>query len=257
MAIRATSKATLGFGLVSVPVALFKSTDASSVKFVQLHKGCGQRVRQPKECETCGSVEKDDIVKGYETEKGKYLIMEDADFQGLPVGDTDTIEIVEFITTMLDPRIYDGSVHFVAPQKGGLKAFGLLRSAMEAEGKTAIVKLTFKDKQHLAELRVYNDNLLIAAVLRFADELRSTAEYRPELPETNEKELAIARKLVAALTTKKFDITRFKDEYRVALETRINEKLEGKTYTVQAQVEEKKEVDLTEALLASIKAAAK
>jgi DNA end-binding protein Ku len=254
---RATSKATLGFGLVSIPVSLYKSTDDKSIRFVQLHKGCGGRVRQPKVCETCGTnVEQVEIIKGYETDKDNCLELSDADFEGLPIGDPDTIEIVEFVSTKLDPREYTGTVYFATPQKGAGKAFGLLRTALEAEGKTAIVRLTLRSKQHLAELSTFGNSVLTLSLLRYADELRDLAQYEQDLPEVSEKELEIARQLIDKLTTPEFSIAHYVDEYRQALEKRIEEKLAGGIITTQVEATTKEPTEnLLDTLIASVEAA--
>jgi DNA end-binding protein Ku len=253
---RATWAGTLGFGLVSIPVKLYKGNEDPTVKFNQLHKECGGKIELPKRCSKCGKIDlvQEDIIKGYPLDKDEWLQMTDADFENLPIGDKDTIQIVEFVDPKeVDPRYIKNDFYYATPDKGGAKAFALLFTGIVSEGKAAIAKYTLRDKQHLVLIRPLNDILLVQP-LKYSTELRDATEYSEGLADTKEDELKIAKQLISKLT-KKAELKNFHDEYTEALKERIEAKLAGGVVKIQPQAAAIKEVGLLDALVASVKAA--
>jgi len=262
---RATWTGTLGFGLVSIPVKLYKGNEDPTVKFNQLHKECldkGGRIEQPKRCSVCGKTDlaPEDIIKGYPIGKDEWLPLGAGDFEGLPIGDADTIQIVEFVDpAVVDKRYIKGDFYYGVPDKGGAKAFALLHAGIKEEGKVGIAKYTLRDKQHLVEIGLQGD-VLIVHPLKYNAEIRDVKEYGEGLAEVKPEELNVARQLIGKLTLKLGPgadcLLKYHDEYTEALKERIETKLAGGVVKVQPVVGAPKEgVGLLEALVASVNAA--
>jgi len=255
MAPRSIWKGHLGFGIVQVPVKLYSATEEKGVHFNQLHRECGQRIQMPKWCPTCArKVEAEELVKGYEVSKGQYMVMEEADFQALPLKSLKTIEVVEFVPgSGIDPRHYD-KAYFLAPDEAGGKAFMLFLQVVEEMGLTAVAKLCYRDRDHLSALRPFGGVMLLQTLF-YTDELRDPVELYPKtVPAVSDKEKEMARRLVEAMKAPAVDLTKFRDEYRDALTKVIEAKLAGQPIQVAPEAPAKV-VDLADALLASIQAA--
>lgn len=250
-------KGAISFGLVNVPVKLYTATEASDVKFNYLHSRCHTPIKYEKRCPTCNEVvSPEEIVRGFEYEKGKYVIMTEEDLAGIAIEQTRSIDIVDFVDlSQIDP-IYYAKTYFVTPGDGGQKAYALLRRAMEESGKIAIAKVVIRSKQHLAAVRVY-ENCLALETMFFPAEIRTPAAL-PELnyeAKLNDNELQMAINLIGNLAAE-FDPEKYTDDYRRALLDVIESKIEGKEVaTVVAKPETGKVIDLMEALRASIKIA--
>lgn len=256
---RALWKGSITFGLITIPVKLFSAVSERSVKFHMLHAEDGGRIKYKRECSVCGKeVPWEEIAKGYEYAKDHYVMFTDEDFAALEVDSVRAIDVVAFVPLeQIDP-IYFNKTYYVAPDSAGLKAYRLLAEALEAEGQVGIAKVSLREKEHLATVRL-KDGLFVLETMHWPDEIRA-----PEFEELDKKvdvrdaEVKMARQLVQQLSSD-FEPTEFQDEYRVELEKMVERKIEGEEITVSAPEEEEptKVVDLMEALKASVDAAKK
>ena len=165
-------KGAISFGLVSIPVRVFPSTEEKAVRFNQLHDADGGRIKMKRTCSVCGEeVAFENIVKGYETEKGHYVILTDDDFDAVPVESSRAIDIVQFVDLdEIDPIFFKKS-YYLIPEETGVKAYGLLRKALSEDGKVGIAKVSFRDKEHLAALR-FRDKVFVLETMYWPDEIR-------------------------------------------------------------------------------------
>jgi DNA end-binding protein Ku len=223
-------KGSIGFGLVNIPVSLYSATEESTLSFVSLDKETKSRIRYKKVSESSGKeVQQKDIVKAYQSGK-QYIIMEDADFEkALPVK-KDHIDIVQFVNEKEIDVLYYEKPYYLEPEKGGQRAYALLRDALKKEGKAAIGLFVFHNREWVCLLKP-SQKVLVLNRLRFAEEVRSTEGL--VVPEANTKgeELKMASLLIAQLT-KPFQVDQFKDEYSAKLLKVIEAKAKGKTATV-------------------------
>ena len=257
---RSMWKGAIQFGLVTIPVKLYVATESrAGVSFNMLHAEDLSRIQMKIFCPLEDEViSRADTVKGYEYSSGEYVVVTDEDLERVPLKTVRSIEIEQFTR----PATGDGAVRFVKqayylePDKVGRKAFYLLKSVLEEEGLTAICKVVIKDREALAALDPFGDTMLLTT-LHWPDEIRSTNELDlgDEKFEFKPAELAMANQLVSAMTGE-FDPSRYKDEYREALEQVIQAKIDGKeTVEVEQPEETGKLIDLMAALEASVNAA--
>jgi len=249
-------KGSISFGLVNIPIKMFAATEDKDIRFKYLHKECNTPVKYKKMCPTCNKeVTPDDIVRGFEYEPGHFVIINEEDFEKVKSSvHARTIDILDFVRlSEIDP-IYFDKTYYIAPQDPGAdKAYNLLRQAMKDTEKIAIAKITIRNRQTLAALRVLQDVLVLETIF-YPDEVRGL-NLIPGLPKdttANSKELEIAEKLIENLTTE-FDPSKYKDEYRENLRTLINQKIQGKEIKISPEAPEKSIIDLMEALQASLK----
>ncbi|WP_105617001.1 non-homologous end joining protein Ku [Vallitalea okinawensis] len=248
-------KGSISFGLVNIPIKMFAATEDKDIRFRYLHKKCHTPIKYKKVCETCDEqVTENDIVKGFEYEPGHFVIITDEDFEAAKTQvQSRTIDIIDFVNLKEIDPIYFHKSYYLSPQETGGKAYSLLRKAMGDTGKIAIAKITIRNKQTLAALRVYN-NILVLESIFYPDEVREVSLV-PGLPESNdvaEKELDIATQLIDNLTTE-FDPSKYTDDYRIALRNIIEQKISGQEVQVAPEIPQKNVIDLMEALQASIK----
>lgn len=250
-------KGSISFGLVNIPIKMFAATEDRDIHFKYLHKACNTPVKYKKTCPTCNQdVSQEDIVKGFEYEPGKFVIFNDEDFEAIQNQvQARTVDILDFVDLKeIDPIYFDKS-YYLAPQEMGSsdKAYNLLREAMKQSGKIAIAKITIRNKQTLAALRVF-ENVLILETIFYPDEVRDI-QLVPGLTnslEVNEKELDIANKLIEQLTSP-FEPSKYKDDYRLALQVAIEKKIQGQDIQIAPNMPEKNVIDLMEALQASLR----
>jgi len=224
---RAMWKGAVAFGLVNVPIKLYAATEDHDVRFHQVHAADGGRVKMLRTCSVDGKpVEYKELAKAYESDTGQVVIMEDADFEGLPVPGMREIEVVEFVPSdQVDPVLFDRS-YYLEPEPRALKPYVLLREALEATDRTALVRVVLRQKTQLGALRVRGDVLVLQTML-WPDEVRAAdfdvldadVDIRPQ-------ELSMASSLIDSLSTD-FDPSEFRDEYREALLAVIDRKLAG------------------------------
>jgi DNA end-binding protein Ku len=220
-------KGSVAFGLVNIPVKAFVATESNDVSFRQVHVADGGRIQYRKVCSVCGeTVQHAQIAKGYETPTGEMLVLDDSDFADLPVRTAKEIEVVEFVPTdQVDPILFERT-YYLEPEGSALKPYALLREALTATDRTAIVLVTLRQKTHLAALRVAGDVITLQTML-WPDEVRapridalgSEVELKPQ-------ELAMAASLVESMASD-FDPGEYTDEYRAAVLAMIEDKLAG------------------------------
>jgi DNA end-binding protein Ku len=244
-------KGAISFGLVTIPVKVFTATEEKSFKFNQLHAKDQGRIKMKRTCSVCGEeVPFDEIVKGYEYEKDHYVVLTDDEVErGLR--SSRSIDILKFVPADEIDAIYWKNPYYLVPEQTGAKAYSLLRKALGDEGYVALAKVAFRDKEHLATLRL-RDNVFVLETMYWPDEIRPAdfeelnvdAEVRPQ-------ELKMAQSLIANMTDH-FDPDEFLDEYREKLEQVVQAKIEGKEIAVVEETGTATVVDLMEALKASV-----
>lgn len=248
-------KGSISFGLVNIPVKLHAATEDKDIKFRSLHKKCHTPIQYEKVCPNCDrEISNDEIVKAYEYTKGKYVIIEDEDLNSLQQEMEDrAVEIINFVKiTDIDP-IYFHRSYYLSPNEGGVKAYSLLRKALQESEKVGIAKIMIRSKQQLAVIRVYA-NTLVLETIHYPDEVRKASDV-PNVPVTSQiskKELDTAILLIDQLTTE-FDPEKYKDEYREAVLNLIEAKRSGEeTVTSEAKPQQNNVMELMTALQASI-----
>ena len=251
---RAMWKGAISFGLVSIPVSVYPATEEKSLRFNQLHAADGGRIRMKRVCSICGEeVSFEGIVKGYEYEKDRYVVLTDEEMDSIPVESSRAIDILQFVDLQeIDPILFKKS-YYLVPDETGAKAYSLLREALSKDGKVGIAKVSFRDKEHLAALR-FKEEAFVLETMFWPDEIRSTGAL--DLPEGAEakvrtKELEMARSLVENLADK-FRPESYTDAYRTALEELIEQKMRGEQRNAKRRRAEPKVIDLMEALKASV-----
>jgi DNA end-binding protein Ku len=252
-------KGAIQFGLVTIPVKLYLATESKGISFNMLHKADLSRIQMKVWCPVEDEpISRGDTVKGYEYSPGEYVIVTDEDLEKVPLKTVRSIEIEQFTKAERDDAAirFVKSAYYLEPDKIGRKAFYLLKSVLEEDGLTAICKVVIKDREALASLDPFGDTMLMTT-LHWPDEIRSTKEL--DLPDEEFQykpaELAMAKQLVSAMTGA-FDPSQYKDEYREALETIIQAKVEGReTVEIEEPEEGGKLIDLMAALEASVNAA--
>jgi DNA end-binding protein Ku len=254
---RAMWKGAISFGLVTIPVAVYPATEEKTLRFNQLHDEDTGRIRYKRVCEKDGEiVDFEHIVKGYEYEKDRYVILTDEDFDAVPVESSRAIDIVQFIDLdEIDPMMYK-KTYYLVPEETGAKAYALLREAMSQDNKVGIAKVSFRDREHLAALR-FRDDAFVLETMFWPDEIRAVdfGDVKVDV-RVREQELEMARQLIGSLTAEWHPET-FTDEYREALMKIVEAKINGEEVEVVAAEPTAKVVDLMEALKASVAAAKK
>ncbi len=251
---RSIWKGAVSFGLVTIPIKLYTATDEKDVSFNMLHRKDGARIKFQRYCsEEEVPVENSEIVKGYELSPDNYVIMEDEDFDKVPVDTTRAIEITDFVPLDQINPIYFQKTYYLEPDKVGMKPFALLREVLKESKLVALAKVTLRQKEQLCTLRVYGDAIAMETMF-YPDELRSANDL--ELPgeiDLGEKEMRMAKSLVDMLTGD-FEPEKYHDNYREALIELIERKAEGQEIKRPAPTAGKI-TDLMEALRASVEAA--
>lgn len=258
MARRPIWKGVVGFGMVAIPIKLYTATENKDVAFSMLHKTCGTRLRQKRWCpEHEVEVPQDEIARGYEYAKDQYVVMEDADFEELPVASLHTIEITQFVgLDEIDPMNYERSF-ILEPEGVGVKPFYLLKQSLESSRRAGIGKVSLRNKEHICCLRPYGHAIALHTMF-YQDEIRGETDLA--LPEEKTAitgpEMAMATALIDQLAGT-YDPAAYADEYRGILERVIEAKLGSAPMvtTAPAPAHGGKVTDLMEALRASIAAA--
>jgi DNA end-binding protein Ku len=248
-------KGSISFGLVNIPIKLHSATEDKDIKLRTLHKKCHSPIKYEKTCPVCDEeVKQEEIVRAYEYTKGKFVILEDEDFNKLKKENEEkAVEIIDFVKMEeIDPIYYDRS-YYMSPSDGGGKAYSLLRKALQESEKVGLAKIIIRSKEQMAVIRVY-ENSLVMETIHFPDEVRSAADV-PNVPaedKVTEKELDTAIMLIDQLTTT-FNPEKYTDDYRTALMELIESKRSGKEIVTPVEKEQKSNVtDLMAALQASI-----
>ena len=254
---RSMWKGAISFGLVTIPVAVYPATEEKTLRFNQLHDEDGGRIRYKRVCEKDGEeVTFEHIVKGYEVEKDRYVVLTDDDFDAVPVPSSRAIDIVQFVEfDEIDPVLFKKS-YYLIPEETGAKAYALLREAMKEDDRVGIAKVSFRDKEHLAALR-FKDDAFVLETMYWPDEIREADFGGVDVHEdVRDQELGMARQLIDSLTGA-WEPSQYADAYREALLQIVEAKLNGQEIEVVEAEPAAKVVDLMEALKASVAAAKK
>jgi DNA end-binding protein Ku len=254
MAARPIATASISFGLVSVPIQMYSASETSGfVSFNWIHKGCGSRLKQQYICAREGvKVEREDMIKGYEFAKDQYVLFSPDELKALDEVGTNTIEIVEFVPADKVQRIYIDRPYYLAPGKGGDRAYRLLREAMKETGLSAIGRYAARGKQYLIMLSPLDDAIVMEQ-LHYADEVRPMSEVPIPAGDVKESELKLAVNLVQQLAADEFRPEQYRDEVRLRVLELINQKIEGEDITAApAEAPAAQIIDLMAALKASL-----
>jgi DNA end-binding protein Ku len=248
-------KGAISFGLVTIPVSVYPATEEKTLRFNQLHDEDGGRIRMKRVCSVDGEeVGYDHIVKGYEYEKDRYVILTDEDFEKVPVESSRQIDIQQFVDLEeIDPMLYKKS-YFLVPEETGAKAYALLREAMNRAGKVGIAKVSFRDKEHLAALR-FSEEAFVLETMFWPDEIREADFGGIDVDQKiRDNELDMAQTLIDNLTAD-WDPAQYTDDYREGLLNIVEAKVNGEEIEIVEPEPAAKVVDLMEALKASVAAA--
>ena len=258
MARRAIWKGLVSFGMVAIPVKLYTATESKDIAFVTLHRACNTRLRHRRFCPAHEmEVEPSQVARAYEFAKEQYVVMEEGDFDNLPVPSAHTIEITQFCDlSSIDPISFQRT-YVLEPDAMGIKPFYLMKQALENTNRVALAKVSLRQKEHICCLRPFEHGLTMHTMF-YPDEIRGNNEL--DLPEERtsitEAEMAMATMLIDQLTAP-YDAAGYQDEYRLALERVIEGKLGAQMPVAPAPVAPARVTDLMEALRASVAAAKK
>jgi len=253
---RSMWRGAISFGMVAIPIRMYVATEAHGVSFRLLCPHCQQPIKNLRHCPVDEHVVAwNDVLRGYEVGKDKYVILEDEDLEKLPLKTTKTIDILEFVEgTEVPLGLYLKSAYYLEPEEVGVKPFFLLKRALEETGKVAVAKVALRDREHLCLIQVQGETLL-CNTLNWPDEIRPAVELN--LPEASvrisDKEVKMATSLIENLSDS-FKPERYTDEYKVALHQVVDLKLKGLQVTAPPPAQEAKVMDLMAALRASIEA---
>jgi len=248
-------KGAISFGLVHVPVKMFSATEDKDISMRYIHRECGTPLAYVRRCTTCEQdVEWEGITKGYEYEKGKFVLFEKDELDALGAEASKEIKIIDFVNLSdIDP-IYFQKTYFLSPDLTGANAYNLLLEAMRQSGKIGIANVSIRSKGSLAAIRVI-DNCIAMETIFYPDEIRAIDQV-PNLPEkiaVNDKELTMAKMLIEQLSVP-FEPEKYRDEYRERVIDLIQKKVAGEEIKVVPEKQVTNVIDLMAALQASLEA---
>jgi DNA end-binding protein Ku len=251
---RALWKGSIAFGLVNIPIELHTAVRNHRPRFRMLHARDKSPVKFERVCIREGeSVAWDDLVKGYEYQKGRFVVLTKDDFRAAALEKTRTVDIIDFVEAdEIDDRFFE-TPYYLTPVKGGERAYALLREAIRETGRIGIAKFILRDAQHLAALEVI-ENALVLTMMRFADELVDTKQYEfPASEGVRKGEFDMAKALVNSLAAE-WNPSKYTDQYRENLLRVIQGKLKGKEVALEPTGEPRRGevVDLMERLRRSL-----
>ncbi|MEV6714436.1 Ku protein [Lentzea sp. NPDC051208] len=253
---RSVWRGAISFGLVTIAVRLYTAVEEHDFRFNQVHREDGGRIKYKRVCSVCGEeVEYSEITKGYELDDGRMVIMENEDFEKLPVKTDKSIDVLEFVPAEEIDPIYFQKTYYLEPDKAAARPYVLLRDALVKTGQLAVVKITIRQKETLATIRA-RDDVLVMHTMLWPDEIRKAEfDFLDQDVEVRPQELKMATSLVESMAGD-FDPDTFTDDYRDALEKVIAAKAEGAELPEQPEAEEKGDViDLMTALERSVEKA--
>ncbi len=239
------------FGLVNIPVKLYGAIHRADISFHLLHKKCSTPINYEKHCPTCNiHLEIEDIVRGYEYEKGRFVILTEEEIE-IPFKDSKNIEILKFVELKEIDPVYLERSYYLQPAEGAERAYALLRIVMKKTGRVGIVRFVLRERQHLGILRIFNDTLTIQSLF-YADEIVKPDFLNiPERIHIDEKEIELAEELLRHYIGR-FNINDYRDEYREELMKIIKSKITGKEIKIAPRKEVEKVANLMDALKKSL-----
>jgi DNA end-binding protein Ku len=252
----------ISFGLISIPIKLYAATEQRDVAFRQVHRADGGKITFRRVCTACGEeVPYSDVAKGYELPNGDMVVLTDEDLASLPVESGHRIEVLQFTpASQIDP-IYTGKSYYLEPEASGTRAYVLFREALERTGKVAVVRVTLRQRESLASMRV-RDGVIILQTLLWPDEIRKPGfGFLEEDVDVRTQELKMAASLIDTMT-EDFNLDAYHDRYREELEDLVREKVAGREVVTPPAPQEElagdgtgHPPDLAETLRASVAAA--
>ncbi len=248
-------KSVITFGMVAIPIAMYTATEDNDIHFNQLHKEDNSRIRYKKTCAHCGKeIKADDIVKGYEYDDDKYVVVTDEEIEKIKTEKEKSIQILHFAQlNQISPVWYD-KTYQAAPETGGEKAFELLRAALMAEQKIAIGKAVMGTKDTLMAIIPREEGILISTMF-YADDIKDLQKQYNK-PAVSDAEMNMAKLLINSMDTP-FNPSQYKDEYQEKLRGLIETKVAGREVVAAEPENPGKVIDLMEALKASVDQAKK
>jgi DNA end-binding protein Ku len=254
---RAIWKGAVSFGLVSIAVKLYSATEEKDIRFHQVHRTDGGRIKYQRTCSIDGEVVPyDDIAKGYDAGGGEMVVLTDEDFAELPLSTSRAIDVLQFVPADdIDPLLF-AKAYYLEPEGQAAKPYVLLREALSESDRVAIVKIAIRQREQLATLRVHDDVLVLNTML-WPDEVRTPEfGFLDDEIETRPAELAMAGSLIDSMAGS-FKPDEFTDDYRAALQEVIDAKVEGRDVVAPEEPAEEPAaaVDLMAALKASVERA--
>jgi DNA end-binding protein Ku len=257
MAARSTWKGFLKLSLVSIPVKAYTATpsQAGEVKLNQLHAGCNSRIKYQKVCPIHGEVKQDEIVSGYEYSKDQYVVIDPNEIDKLRTEDSKSVAIQEFIAEdAVDPMYFSGATHYLVPDGPvGQRPYSVLYEGMVEEKRVAIAQMVWHGKERVVLLRPL-EGLITMSTLSYDQEITKPSAFSEEVPKIDiaAEELKLAKTLIGAATSKKFDFSKYKDTYTEKLTKLIEAKVSGQEIVAAPHQEEVHVINLMDALKQSV-----
>ena len=221
-------KGYISFGLISIPVRLFAAARTDRISFNQIHEPCNSRIKQQIFCPACDrTVERSELVKGYEIEKDTYVVVQDEEIKKIAPASQETMEIIEFVKlNEVDPLYFDTS-YYITPEEPGRRAYQLLLQTMQKTGFAAMAKLAMHQREHTVIVRPREEGLTLHTIY-YANEVRAIPEYgQTRNTEVRPQEIQLAEQLVQSLAAP-FDPEKYEDSYQKRLSEMLEAKREGK-----------------------------
>ncbi|MGN6106739.1 MAG: Ku protein [Kofleriaceae bacterium] len=254
MPAKSIGTATISFGLVSIPTKLYTTNESSGdIHFNMLHDADGARLKQQYVCTKCNEiVDREHTVKGFEHAKGQYVILSAEELKALDAVATQTIALEEFVPAAAVDPLYVEKSYYLGPDKGGERAYKLIRDAMLDTGLVGVASYSARGKQYIVQLRPFQEGLIMHQ-LRYAAEVKPWSEVPvPDLPELKAAELGLAKQIIQQIAHETWHPEKYKDEVQERMSELIQKKIEGQEITVQPEAPSGKVIDLMEALKASL-----
>jgi DNA end-binding protein Ku len=254
MPARSIGTATISFGLVSIPTKLYTTNEsAGDISFNMLHDADNARLKQQYICTKCNEVvDREHTVKGYEHAKGQYVVFSAEEIKALDSVATQTIALEEFVpAASVDPLFVEKS-YYLGPDKGGERAYKLIRDAMIETGLVGVASYSARGKSYIVELRPFHEGLIMHQ-LRYAAEVKPWTEVPlPALPELKPAEIGLAKQIIQQIAHETWSPEKYKDEVQERMAELIQKKIEGQEITIAPEAPVGKVIDLMEALKASL-----
>jgi len=244
-------KGQLTFGLVSMPVRLHTAARSESISFNQLHKTDGSRIKQMIYCQAEDKpIPRTEIVKGYEYEKDRYVVIEDEEIKKVAPKTARIMEIQEFVKAADVDPVYLESSYYMAPEDGGEKPYTLLFEALKETGYYGIAKIAMHNREHVVILRPAQKGIMLHTMY-YSDEIRAGDAFRTDSSQVKDKELALAKMLIETLQAE-FEPQKYHDTYRANLKQMIEAKIAGQAIVETPQQQMAPVIDIMEALKKSL-----
>jgi DNA end-binding protein Ku len=254
MTARSIGTATISFGLVSIPTKLYTTNETGGdIHFNMLHDRDSARLKQQYICTQCNEiVDREHTVKGYEHAKGQYVVFTTDELKALDAVATQAIAIEEFVPAAAVDPVWVEKSYYLGPDKGGERAYKLIRDAMLETGLVGIASYSARGKAYIVALRPFNEGLIMHQ-LRYAEEVKPWTEVPlPDLPELKPAELGLAKQIIQQIAHETFAPEKYQDDVTLRMRELIAKKVEGQEITVTPEAPAGKVIDLMEALKASL-----